>query len=124
MKKKRTKFLDVAMLTCWCVGVLLLGIFLSMSVVYANCAGDLCDTNDPKCSETSKRNPTPECFQLVSFLMGCFPEDDVVAKLDRASFIHPLSESVLSSTEGARPQGALWSHLCFSTYMHPGKIIS
>lgn len=25
-------------------------------------------------------------------------------------FIHPLSESILSSTEGARPQGALWSH--------------
>ena len=43
--------------------------------------------------------------------MGCFPKDDVIAKLDRASFIHPLPESVLSSTEGARPQGALWSHL-------------
>lgn len=56
--------------------------------------------------------------------MGCFPKDDVIAKLDSASFIHPLPESVLSSTEGARPQGALWSHLCFYTDIHPGKIIS
>ena len=57
MKKKRTKFLGGVATICWVVGVLLLGIFLSMSVVYANCAGDLCDTNDPKCSETIHYKP-------------------------------------------------------------------
>lgn len=62
---------------------------------------------------------------LLSFLyssreqgrLGCL-------RLGRASFILPLSASVLSSTEGARHQGTLWNHSCFSTYIHPAKSFS
>lgn len=53
------------------------------------------------------------CYRLVD--QGCIG----CLRLDRASFIHLLSESVLSSTEGARHQATLWNHLSC-----PSKIIS
>lgn len=53
------------------------------------------------------------CYGLVD--QGCIG----CLRLDRASFIHLLSESVLSSTEGARHQATLWNHLSC-----PSKIIS
>lgn len=70
MKKKQTKFLDIALLTCWSVGVLMIAIFLGMTATYASCSGDLCDRLEPKCSETIYYKPG------WSVVAGCFKTGD------------------------------------------------
>lgn len=68
--KKRIKFLDVAMLTSWCVGIFMIAVFLCMTTVYAQCDSYLCDNGVPKCSETKfikvNENTPPGCRKSVS----------------------------------------------------------
>ena len=67
MKKKRTEFLGGVATICWVVGVLLVGVFLSMTAVYATCNGVTCDTKIPACCTTVYYKPEGEsvagCYQ-------------------------------------------------------------